>query len=112
MHFGGNKIALLDAGDLIPISCDLAAEFMSWNQRRMNAVLRPAVPVVDVQIGTANRGDLDLYQHIGTPKRGNFHFANFRPGRGFWLDHRQHGCGHEGKPHGGKKGGPAAILGA
>ncbi len=54
MHLGRDEVALLDAGDLIAERGYFPAELMPRNQRGMNAVLRPAVPVVNVQVGAAN----------------------------------------------------------
>src|ERR1044071_2933141 len=58
VHLGGNEVALLDAGDFVAKGRYLAAELVSWNQRRMDAILRPAVPVVNVQVGAADGRDL------------------------------------------------------
>ena len=92
VHLGGNEVAFLHAGDFIAERRHLAAELMPGNQRRMNAVLRPAVPVVNVQVGAADRRDLHLDQHVGAPEGGNLYFANLRARRRFRLHHRQHCC--------------------
>ena len=49
----------------LPNGGHVAAEFVPGNERRMNAVLRPAVPVINMKIGAANRGYFDLHQHVG-----------------------------------------------
>src|SRR5437899_10805482 len=61
----------------------------------MNAVLRPAVPVVDMQVGAADRGDVYFDQHVGAPEAGNLNFANLRAWLGFRLDYCKHSIGHE-----------------
>ena len=48
VHFGGNEIAFLYAGDFVAECGYLAAKFVPGNQRRVNAALRPAIPVVDM----------------------------------------------------------------
>ena len=90
VHLGGNEIAFLDTRDLIAKRDHLPAKLVPWNQRWMNAALRPTVPVVNVKIGAANRCNSHLHQHVATPERGNLHLAKFRARRCFWLDHRQH----------------------
>ena len=94
MHFGGNEVAFFYRGYFIADGDDLAAKLMSWNQRRMNAALRPAVPLVDVEIGSANGSDLDLDQNIGGAEGGNFHFTNFGAGGSRGFHHRLHGFRH------------------
>ena len=45
MHFGGHEIAFLDAGDFIAERRHFAAELVSGDQRRMNAVPGPSGPI-------------------------------------------------------------------
>ncbi len=94
VHFGGNKIAFLHARNFVAERGHLAAKFMPRNQRRMNAVLRPAIPVVNVQIGSADRGYLHLDQYIAAPEGRNLYLADVRSGRCFRFDDRQHCCSH------------------
>src|SRR5208282_2002118 len=91
VHFGRYEIAFLDAGDFIAERDHLAAEFVSRNERRMNAPLRPAVPFIDVEIGAADGGDFDFDEDVGVAIAWNFDFADFRARRGFRLDHCEHG---------------------
>src|SRR5439155_26977640 len=44
VHLRGNEIAFFYAGDFVAVGHNLSAKFVPWDQRRMNAVLRPAVP--------------------------------------------------------------------
>ena len=80
MHFGGNKASFFYAGDFIAVGHDLAAELVSGNKRRMNAVLRPAVPVVDMQVGAADRGDVYFDQHVAAPETGTLTSRISAPG--------------------------------
>src|SRR5205807_91361 len=54
MHLSGNEVSFFHTGDLIAEGDHFAAELMPGNQRRMNAILSPAIPVVDMEIGAAN----------------------------------------------------------
>src|SRR5689334_4732203 len=89
VHLGGNEVALLDAGDFVAKGRYLAAKLVSGNQRGMDAVLRPAVPVVNVQVGAADGRDLDLDQDVGASEGGDLYFANICARSGLRLDHRQ-----------------------
>src|SRR5205085_11390661 len=60
MHFGGDKVAFAHRCHFIAHRGDVAAEFVPGDERRADASLRPAVPVVDMQVGTADGGDLYL----------------------------------------------------
>ena len=100
VHLRGNKVAFFHAGDFVAEGRHLAAKFMAGNQGRMNPVLRPAVPLVNVQISAADGSDFYLDQHIVPAKRRNLDFADLRARRGFRLDHREHRFLHEGQPVG------------
>src|SRR5580700_6677816 len=95
VHFGGNEIAFLDAGDLIAKGCDLPAEFVPRDERWMNAVLRPAVPLVNVQVGAADRRNLHSYQNVVASECGNLDFSNLSTGCCFCLYYRKHCVRHE-----------------
>jgi hypothetical protein len=77
VHFGGDEVTLLHAGDLVADGFDDAAEFVSRNQWRMNTPLRPLVPIVDMEIGAADGSDLDFNQYVGSANLGLGDFANF-----------------------------------
>ena len=99
VHFGGNKIAFPNAGDFVTEGDHFSAEFVARNQRRMDAVLRPAVPIVDVEIGTADGRRLDFDQHVGAPEAGDLNFTNLSTRRCLRLDDRQHGFRHKRTPN-------------
>jgi len=95
VHFGGNEVALFHAGDFVAEGGDFPAEFVPGNQRRMNAFLRPSIPVINMQISSADGRDVHLNQDFVGAEGRNVYFANLRAGRGLRLDHRQHCCCHE-----------------
>src|SRR5438034_1108494 len=86
VHLRGNEIAFFYAGDFVAVGHNLSAKFVPWDQRRMNAVLRPAVPLINVQVRPANGGHLHLDQHVGAAEAGNFYLSNLRSRRGFRLN--------------------------
>ena len=94
VHFGGNEIAFLYAGDFIAEGDYFAAELVSGDERRMNASLGPAVPLVNVEVGAADGGDFDFDQDVRASERGDFDLADLRARRGFRLHHREHRIGH------------------
>lgn len=60
MHFGRNEVAFFHARDFIAIRDVLTAKLVTGDQRRMmDAALRPAVPLINVQVGAADRSDFD-----------------------------------------------------
>src|SRR5205823_7064288 len=87
VHLGADKIAFLDGGNLAAHGGDRAAEFVPWNERGMNALLRPSVPIVDMQIGSADGRDFHFHQNVAGPEAGNLDVANFSAGAAGRLDH-------------------------
>src|SRR6266404_9792711 len=65
VHLSGNEIAFFHAGDFIAEGYYFAAELVSGDERRMNASLCPAVPLVNVKVSAADGGDFYLDQDIG-----------------------------------------------
>jgi len=49
----------------------LAAEFVPEHQGRLDAAGGPGIPVVNMDIGTADGGSGDFYQHLAVPGLGN-----------------------------------------
>ena len=94
VHLGGDEVAFLDAGDLVAHRFHRTAELVPGNQRRMNAALRPLVPLVNVQVGAADGGHLDLDKHIGQANLWFGDFANLRARRGLRLYNGNHGVRH------------------
>jgi len=58
----------------------------------------PVIPVVDVEVGSANAGGLHADQHFAGAGRGDRHFAQFDAVRGFGLDDGLHGGWHTLEP--------------
>jgi hypothetical protein len=50
---------------------DGAGELVPQGQRWPNALRRPGVPVVDVEVGPTDAGGLDLHEHLVRPRTGN-----------------------------------------
>ncbi len=96
VHFSGYEVAFLDAGDFVTERRNFTAEFVTWNQRRMNAVLRPTVPVIDMQVGAADGCDLYFNQNVVAPEAGDFDFPDLRARRSLRLYDGKHGGRHEG----------------
>ena len=90
VHLGGNEVAFLNAGDFFAEGFDLAAELVSGDERRMNAALRPLVPLINVQVGAADGGDFDFDQHIIASKGRNLNVPDLCAGRGLRFYHSEH----------------------
>src|SRR5580704_1838856 len=95
VHFRGNEVAFLHAGDFVAEGHHFAAEFVSGNQRRVNASLRPAVPLIDMKIGAADGGDFDFDQDIGTSEGGDFDLADVGARSRLGFHYCQHGFKHQ-----------------
>ncbi len=95
VHLGGDEVARLHAGHFVAHGFDGAAELVAGNERRMNAALRPLVPLVNVQVGAADGGHLDLDQDVGAAELRLGNFADFRARRGLRLNNGKHGIRHE-----------------
>jgi hypothetical protein len=64
MAFAGHSVTDLITVNALPDRDDLASEFVTQNARRTNIALRPIIPFVDMQIGTADSGFGDAYQNF------------------------------------------------
>ena len=64
MAFTRHAIAWLEARDLTADFHDLAAVFVTYRHRDGDGALGPAVPVVDVHVGAADRGALHANQNV------------------------------------------------
>ena len=94
VHFRADEVALAHAGDFIAHGRHFPAELVAGNERRVNAPLRPGIPIVDMQIRAAHRRDLHLNQNVLPPKRRDPYLAHFRSRLGFRLNHRHHCACH------------------
>lgn len=64
MPFRTHDVAGMEVGDVAAHLDDLADELMPDRQRRRDRLLRPLVPVVDVDVRTADPGSVDTDQNI------------------------------------------------
>jgi len=64
VHLSRDKVTFLDACHLVAIGHDFAAKFVTGNQGRVDTALGPAVPLVNMQIGAADRGDFDFDENV------------------------------------------------
>src|SRR5262249_6908411 len=62
-----HPFADLEAGDLAAELCDLPHELVPDHHRNLDGLLRPRVPVPDVDVGAADAGLADLDQHVVGP---------------------------------------------
>ena len=69
---------------------DAADEFVTDHQPRLDHALRPLVPLINVQVGAADRGLFELDQHIVRTDLGNRYLFHPDPARGFALDQGFH----------------------
>src|SRR5205085_5094861 len=87
VHLGGNEIAFFHARDFIAVGNDFAAELVPGNERRMNAPLGPAIPLVDVEVGAADGSDFHFDQNIRASEAWDLDLANLGAGAGLRFDH-------------------------
>ena len=71
--FGRHAVAQRIAGDARAHLDDAADELMADHQARRDGALAPVVPLVDVQVGAADGGFLELDQHLVRAGRGHRH---------------------------------------
>src|SRR6185312_921309 len=81
--FGGDAVADLVAGDTGADLHDAADELVADGEARLDRALGPFVPLVDVQVGAADRGLLQLDQHLIRADLGHRHL--FHPDALFGL---------------------------
>jgi len=92
MAFGADALPGLVAGHARTDLDDATDEFVADDEARLDGALAPLVPQVDVQVGAADRGLLQLDQHfVRTWRRYRHLFHPDALGR-FALDQRLHHC--------------------
>ena len=69
----GNALADVQSGDARAKLGDLADVFMADGHGRLDVLLRPRVPVVNVDIRAADRGFVDLDEDLSRTRHGNRH---------------------------------------
>lgn len=82
--------------DVVYVAADFfngADEFVAYNQRGLYRLLRPFVPIEDVDVGAANRSFLDFYEDIVAGDRGDGYVIHPHSGFGLFLDECFHCSG-------------------
>ena len=69
---------------------DRSHELVSDDDWRLDAVLRPRIPCIDMVVGSAKAGLLDGNQHVGRANRGYRDLGQAKTGPGARFDQRHH----------------------
>ena len=97
VHLGAHQVAFFYGGHAASDRGHGSGKLVTRNQRRMNAPLRPLIPVVDVQVSAAHAGGRHLYQHLARFRLRYRHFANLNARRSLRLYNRLHGARQHGR---------------
>src|SRR5205085_11573763 len=62
--FPADELPWMEVADVRSDGDDLADELVADHERRPHRLLRPFVPVEDVQVGAADAGPIDADQHV------------------------------------------------
>ena len=100
VSFGGDPVPGLDVLDETARLDDLSHELVSEDERRIHAVLRPVVPLMDVEIRAADARASHLDQDLAGTDLGEGHVAQGEAGRRLGLEDRFHGDGRRLLPGG------------
>ncbi len=93
--FARDEIAHFALGDFAAHLHDVAADFVTLDQRHgFHASLRPGVPVVDVQIGAADRCGADFDQNVIRADHRDVALQQGEAGLAFGFDQGFHGVAH------------------
>src|SRR5690606_33107845 len=87
---GGNSLADLVAADARADFGDPADELVADDQPRLDRALAPFIPQIDVQVGAADRGLLELDQHFVGARNGHRDLLHPDAPGGLALDQRLH----------------------
>lgn len=98
VHFSAHQVAFTHRRDAPAHACNCARKFVSRNERRMNAAFCPGIPVVDMQVGSANAGRRHMHQHFTGTGRGHRHFAQLDAVRGLGFHYGLQSGWHAAKP--------------
>ena len=83
---GADQVADLVTADIAADRDDAADEFVARDRARLDRLLRPGVPVVDVDVGAADAGLQHLDQHVVDAVARLRHVLEPDAGFGFGLD--------------------------
>jgi hypothetical protein len=92
-----HEIAICESFDMIAYIVDNADELMADCHRNRNCLLRPRVPVVNVNISSADRAFQDTNKHVIAAHFGNRNLLEPKPRLGLGLYHGLHLLLHEEK---------------
>src|SRR6185437_8980470 len=95
VHFGGDEVAFLNACDLAADGGNGSTKFMSGHERRVNALLRPGIPLVNMQVGAADGSHFHFDKNVCRANFRTGHFAYFRSGTRRGLHDGLHVFGHK-----------------
>ncbi len=82
MALAGYALADREARDACAKLRDLADILMADDLRGLNVLLRPLVPFVDMDVGAADRGLVDLDENFSGARHGNRHLPQLQSGAG------------------------------
>ena len=91
MAFAVDEVTGLEALHVAAGLDDLADELVADHHRRPDGLLRPGIPIVDVHIGAADRGLLDLDEHVVDAGLRHGHLREFEAGAGPEFGDGAHG---------------------
>jgi hypothetical protein len=74
---------------------DGSDKFMAGDHGNRHGLLRPLVPIVDMNVGAADRVFFDLDQHVVRADLGKRHLLHPDAGFGFRFDECAHHVGHQ-----------------
>jgi len=83
--FGGDAVTFMDVRHQAPDLGDVAGEFVADDKRRLASSSRPVVPVVDVDIGSANARAAHADQDFVVPDLRFRYIPQYHPGTGGFL---------------------------
>jgi hypothetical protein len=96
MHLRGDEVAFFHGRDILANGDNVTTELMARNQRRLDAVLRPVIPVIYVDVCATDTGNPDFDQDFVVSEFRDGNFADLRTGSGRRLNDGEHG----GRRHG------------
>ncbi len=89
--FSGDAVADREAAHFLPELDDFAHVFVADVHRHGNRLLRPVVPLPDMDVGAADRGLRDPDHHVVVADFRLFHARERQPRRAFQLGKHFHG---------------------
>ena len=108
--FRRDELAFLEIGHRAADLIDHADEFMADDQRHRDGLLRPRIPVINVNVGPADRGFLHANAHLVRPDFRHRHFLHFQSRLGAGFDHCLHRLAHADEPRHGAPRAAAIVL--